>query len=144
MTGLHAAHALTPDGWRADVRLTLAEGVFATVETGVAAKPGDEACAIALPGMPNIHSHAFQRAMAGLAERRGSRADDFWTWRETMYRFALTMNPDQAQAVAAQLYVEMLEGGFARVGEFHYLHHDKDGAPYAAPAEMALHIAAAA
>jgi formimidoylglutamate deiminase len=144
MAGIHAAHALTPEGWRTNVRLTLADGVFAAIEAGAAAEPGDEACAIALPGMPNVHSHAFQRAMAGLAEIRGQQADDFWTWREAMYRFALTMNPDQAQAVAAQLYVEMLEAGFTRVGEFHYLHHDKDGSPYAAPAEMAQRIAAAA
>ena len=77
--------------------------------------------------MPNLHSHAFQRGMAGLAETRGPDADSFWSWREVMYRFALSMTPDQVEAVAAQLYVEMLEAGFSRVGEFHYLHHDIDG-----------------
>jgi formiminoglutamate deiminase len=82
--------------------------------------------------------------MAGLAEVRGSSADTFWTWREVMYRFALTMTPEDAEAVAAQLYVEMLEAGFTRVGEFHYLHHDRDGRPYADIAEMARRIAAAA
>ena len=78
--------------------------------------------------------------MAGLAETRGNVADTFWTWRETMYRFALSMTPEEAEAVATLLYVEMLEQGFTRVGEFHYLHHDRDGAPYANLAEMAERI----
>ena len=82
--------------------------------------------------------------MAGLAETRGNTADTFWTWRETMYRFALEMTPEDTEAVATLLYVEMLEQGFTRVGEFHYLHHDRDGAPYANPAEMATRIARAA
>ena len=94
--------------------------------------------------MPNLHSHAFQRGMAGLAETRGPGADSFWSWREVMYRFALSMTPDHVEAVAAQLYAEMLEAGFSRVGEFHYLHHDVDGRPYADIAEMAARIAAAA
>ena len=84
-----------------------------------------------IPAPANLHSHAFQRAMAGLAEVRGKDADTFWTWRETMYRFALMMSPDDVEAVAAQLYVEMLEAGFAAVAEFHYLHHAPDGSPYA-------------
>ena len=96
------------------------------------------------PAAANLHSHAFQRAMAGLAEIRGRETDTFWTWRETMYRFALTMSPDDVEAVAAQLYVEMLEAGFAAVAEFHYLHHAPDGSPYAEPAEMAGRILAAA
>ena len=82
------------------------------------------------PAAMNLHSHAFQRAMAGLAEVRGTETDTFWTWRETMYRFALMMSPDDVEAVAAQLYVEMLEAGFAAVAEFHYLHHAPDGSPY--------------
>lgn len=144
MNVLHATQALTPQGWRADVRLTIADGRFADVEAGVPPAPGDERCAILLPAMPNLHSHAFQRGMAGLAERRGPSTDSFWSWRETMYRFALSMTPDDVEAVAAQLYVEMLEAGFCRVGEFHYLHHDLDGQPYARLAEMAERIAAAA
>ena len=112
-------------------------GRIDSVETDASAQPGDERHAILLPGMPNLHSHAFQRGMAGLAETRGPGADSFWTWREVMYRFALSMTPDQVEAVAAQLYVEMLEAGFSRVGEFHYLHHDIDGRPYADIAEMA-------
>jgi formiminoglutamate deiminase len=144
MSVIHAASALTPQGWRDDVRLTIEAGRFARVEAGVAAPPNCERCAIALPGMPNVHSHAFQRGMAGRAEVRGQSPDSFWTWRDWMYRFALTMTPDQVEAVASQLYVEMLEAGFTRVGEFHYLHHDRDGRPYASIAEMAARIAAAA
>ncbi|HXW19159.1 MAG TPA: formimidoylglutamate deiminase [Roseiarcus sp.] len=144
MTVVHAAMALTPKGWRRDVRLTMEAGRFAGVEPEAPAQPGDERAALVIPGVQNLHSHAFQRAMAGRAERRGPAADNFWTWREAMYRLALTMTPDDLEAVAAMLYVEMLEAGFTRVGEFHYLHHDRDGRPYATPAEMALRIAAAA
>lgn len=144
MTAIFAKQALLADGWRNDVRLTLESGSIKTVETSTAALPGDERHAILLPGMPNLHSHAFQRGMAGLAETRGPGADSFWSWREVMYRFAHAMTPDHVEAVAAQLYVEMLEAGFSRVGEFHYLHHDLDGRPYANIAEMAERIAAAA
>ncbi len=141
---IFAEQALLPDGWHADVRLTLGQGKIVAVEPGTRAVAGDERHATVLPGMPNLHSHAFQRGMAGLAEVRGSAVDSFWTWREVMYRFALTMTPDDVEAVAAQLYVEMLEAGFTRIGEFHYLHHDRDGRPYADLAEMAGRIAAAA
>ncbi|PTE12508.1 formimidoylglutamate deiminase [Mesorhizobium helmanticense] len=144
MTAIFAEQALLPDGWQSNVRITMGEGRIATVEPGASLRPGDERHAILLPGMPNLHSHAFQRGMAGLAELRGPSADSFWSWREVMYRFALSMTPDQVEAVAAQLYVEMLEAGFSRVGEFHYLHHDRDGKPYANIAEMAERIAAAA
>jgi formimidoylglutamate deiminase len=101
----------------------------------------------ALPGIANLHSHAFQRAMAGLAERRGEGAageDSFWTWRETMYRFASRFDPDTLHAVAAQLYTEMLEAGYTTVCEFHYLHHAPDGRPYADPAAMSSALIAAA
>jgi formiminoglutamate deiminase len=94
--------------------------------------------------MASLHSHAFQRGMAGLAEIRGEHPDSFWTWRETMYRFALAFTPEQMEAIATWLYIEMLEAGFTRVGEFHYLHNDRDGRPYANPAEMATRIGAAA
>jgi formiminoglutamate deiminase len=144
VTAIFAKQALLADGWRNDVRLTLEGGRIKTVETGAAALPGDERHAILVPGMPNLHSHAFQRGMAGLAETRGPGADSFWSWREVMYRFAHAMTPEHVEAVAAQLYVEMLEAGFSRVGEFHYLHHDLDGRPYANIAELAERIAAAA
>ena len=96
------------------------------------------------PGIANLHSHAFQRAMAGMAERQTNPEDSFWTWRETMYRFAARFDPDTLQAVAAQLYVEMLEAGYTSVCEFHYLHHAPDGLPYADPAAMSQALVAAA
>ncbi len=144
MHAVHARDALTPQGWRSDVRLTVEAGEIRAIEIGVSQQPGDEICGLIVPGMPNLHSHAFQRGMAGLAETRGPTADNFWTWREAMYRFALTMSPDDVEAVAAMLYVEMLEAGFTRVGEFHYLHHDRDGSLYASIGEMASRISAAA
>ena len=144
MNSLFADTALLPGGWANHVRLELSRGRIAKITADAAAQPGDERAAILIPGMPDVHSHAFQRGMAGLAETRGPGADSFWSWREVMYRFALSMTPDQVEAVAAQLYVEMLEAGFSRVGEFHYLHHDVDGRPYADIAEMAARIAAAA
>lgn len=143
MTRLHATAALLAEGWRKNVRLTLADGRIAAIETDVAHDAGDERHAVLLPAMPNLHSHAFQRAMAGLAEVRGPANDSFWSWRTVMYKFALSMTPDHVEAVAAKLYMEMLEAGFGRVGEFHYLHHDKDGSPYANIAEMAERIGAA-
>lgn len=143
MTTIHAQSALLPDGWAKDVRLTIADGVISAVEAGVAPAAGDERHAVLLPAMPNLHSHAFQRSMAGLAEVRGPASDSFWSWRTVMYKFALSMTPEHVEAVASQLYMEMLEAGFCRVGEFHYLHHDKDGSPYANPAELALRIGAA-
>jgi formiminoglutamate deiminase len=144
MSSLHVASALLPSGWADDVQVTMTGGIITKVTSGVAPEPGDERHARAVPGIASLHSHAFQRGMAGLAELRGPSTDTFWTWRETMYRFALAMSPDEVEAVATWLYVEMLERGFTRVGEFHYLHHDRDGAPYANPAEMAMRIARAA
>ena len=144
MTILHFAEAMLPQGWARDVRVTIADGVIARVETGAAAQAGDERHRVALPGMPNLHSHAFQRGMAGLAEVAGPSDDSFWTWREVMYRFAERVSPDDLAAIAAMAYVEMLEGGFTRVGEFHYLHHAPDGAAYASRAAMSEGIAAAA
>ena len=137
-------HALLPTGWADQVRLELASGVITRVETNTPPHRDDERHAIALPGLPNLHSHAFQRGMAGLAEVRGPSADSFWTWREVMYRFARQIGPDQMQALAAMAFVEMLEVGFTRVGEFHDIHHAPDGTPYADPAEMGARLAAAA
>ncbi|HQY43728.1 MAG TPA: amidohydrolase family protein, partial [Paracoccaceae bacterium] len=139
-TGIFASEALLPDGWARDVRVTLAGETITAVATGSTAQAGDIRVGALVPGMANLHSHAFQRGMAGLAERRGATADSFWTWREVMYHFALTLTPEEAQAVAEMAYMEMLEAGFTRVGEFHYLHHDRDGTAYADPAEMSLRI----
>ena len=144
MPGLWFKRALLPEGWADDVRVEIADGRIASVTAGAEPGGAERFNGIAIPGLGNAHSHAFQRGMAGLAERRGTHHDTFWTWREAMYRFALTMSPDDVEAIAAQLYVEMLEAGFTRVGEFHYLHHDRDGRPYANIAEMASRIAAAA
>ncbi|HEX4505356.1 MAG TPA: formimidoylglutamate deiminase [Alphaproteobacteria bacterium] len=142
--GLHFTTALLQDGWVRDVRLTLDGGRITGIEQGVAPTPDDERAGIGLPGIANLHSHAFQRAMAGLTERRGSRGDSFWTWRTLMYRFVERLTPDDLEAIAAQAYVEMLEAGFTRVGEFHYLHHSETGRTYADIGEMAGRIAAAA
>ncbi len=141
---LHAGLALLTDGWCADVRLVVTNGLITRIECGVPALADDTRHGTVLPGLANLHSHAFQRVMAGRTERRGPGADSFWSWRELMYRTALSLSPDDVEAIAAQAYVEMLEAGFTRVGEFHYLHHDRDGRPYANIAEMAERIAAAA
>jgi formimidoylglutamate deiminase len=143
-TVIAAEQALLPDGWHRNLRVTIGDGAIAGIEWNAPPQDGDERCAALLPTVANLHSHAFQRAMAGLAEVRGPSDDTFWTWREVMYRHALTMTPEQVEAVAAMLYVEMLEAGFGRVGEFHYLHHDRDGRPYADIAELTARITAAA
>jgi formimidoylglutamate deiminase len=144
MSHLFASQALLSAGWASNVRVGFDGGTIVAVESDARPAPADEHVAILIPAMPNLHSHAFQRGMAGLAETRGPGDDSFWSWREVMYRFALSMTPDQVEAVAAQLYMEMLEAGFGRVGEFHYLHHDRDGGFYANIAETAERIAAAA
>jgi formimidoylglutamate deiminase len=128
------------EGWTAD-------GAFAVDASGHVAPPEGEAERLGgwvLPGMPNLHSHAFQRAMAGLAERKGRSDDSFWTWRETMYAFAAAIGPEELKAIAAQLYVEMLKAGYTQVCEFHYLHHQPDGVPYAQPEAMSLALIEAA
>ena len=133
---------LTPDGWLAPGRIEIGDdGRIAGVEAG---DKGERIGGIALPGMPNLHSHAFQRAMAGLTERAGPGADSFWTWREVMYGFVDRLGPDDAEAVAAQLYCEMLKAGYTAVAEFHYLHHAPDGGPYDDLAEMAERVTRAA
>jgi formimidoylglutamate deiminase len=145
MNTLFARHALLPDGWRDDVLLEWdGQGDLASVQAGAEAPAGAGRADYVLPGMVNLHSHAFQRAMAGLAEQAGSSEDSFWTWRELMYRFAGRITPEQIEAVAAQLQVECLRHGYTSICEFHYLQRDPDGALYANPAETALRIAGAA
>jgi formimidoylglutamate deiminase len=104
-------------------------GLIARVTPGGAPDGAERVAGIALPGMPNLHCHAFQKGMAGLGERRGPAGDSFWTWREVMYRFLGQLTPDDVEAIAAYAYMEMLEAGFTTVGEFHYLHHDPAGQP---------------
>lgn len=145
MPTLFADRALLPEGWRDAVRITTAaDGTIAAVETNAAPLDAERAAGPVVPGLPNLHSHAFQRAMAGLAERAGPDEDSFWTWRDTMYRCAAALTPEQVEAIARHLYVEMLKAGYTSVAEFHYLHKDPAGQPYADPAEMAHRIAAAA
>ena len=145
MSVLFARHALLPEGWRADVLLEWdARGDLSAVRAGTDAPAGTECADYVLPGMSNLHSHAFQRAMAGLVEKAGDTRDSFWTWRELMYRFASRITPEQIEAVAAQLQVECLRHGYTGICEFHYLQRDPDGELYANPAETALRIAAAA
>lgn len=141
---LHFAKALLPEGWRSQVSVTLEDGLIKAIEPDAMAKEGAERHGVAIPGMPNLHSHAFQRAMAGLAEYRTADGDDFWSWRDLMYRLAGAIDPDQLRKIAAMAQVEMLESGFTRVGEFHYLHHDASGARFADLAEMSNAIFAAA
>ncbi|UXC93254.1 MULTISPECIES: formimidoylglutamate deiminase [Sphingobium] len=136
--------ALLPEGWRPSVRMILKGRFIDRIVHGIPPEPGDERHGPAFAGLPNVHSHAFQRAMAGLTERAGEGGDSFWTWREAMYRFLDRLNPEGLRAIAALAYAEMLESGFTSVGEFHYLHHDPSGAPYANPAAMAEAIAEAA
>ncbi len=137
-------HLLLPGGWAENVRVTVEDGRIAAVETGDARAGAEHIAGIALPGLPNLHCHAFQRGMAGLAERRGANQDSFWTWREVMYGFLGKLSPDDVEAIASFAYMQMLETGFTSVAEFHYLHHDVDGMPYADLGEMATRIAAAA
>ncbi|HEY3521951.1 MAG TPA: formimidoylglutamate deiminase [Rhodanobacteraceae bacterium] len=165
MTGttLQAENLWTPQGWLGGARLLIEQGRIVAVgrsDSGTAEMAGR----FVLPGMPNLHSHAFQRAMAGLAERRGfvekcgqgrplfdlrdqgrsQKNDNFWSWRETMYSFASRIDPDDLRAIAAQLYVEMLKAGYTQVCEFHYLHNTPGGKPYADPAAMSRAIIEAA
>ncbi|MBZ6074838.1 formimidoylglutamate deiminase [Microvirga puerhi] len=136
--------ALLPGGWAQDVAVDVEGGTIVSVTPGAAPVGRDRIAGIALPGLPNLHSHTFQRGMAGLAETRGPTGDSFWTWRQVMYRFLAHLTPDDVEAVAAYAMMEMLEGGFTALAEFHYLHHDQDGRPYADIGELAGRIVAAA
>jgi len=141
---LWSPRALLPDGWADDVRLEIDPAGRIISVTAGAPMAGTRA-GILLPAPSNAHSHSFQRAMAGLTERRGpDPRDSFWTWRRLMYRFLDALGPAQVEAIAALVQMEMLEAGFAANVEFHYLHHQPDGSPYDQPAEMAQRIAAAA
>ncbi len=146
-TLLWAPQAWLPGGWHDHVLLRIGrDGRWAEIAPGVAAPPPGATVLDAplLPGLVNAHSHAFQRAFAGLAERRESASDDFWSWRERMYQVALRITPMQLRAVAAQLYVELLRGGYTQVCEFNYLQHDSDGQCYADPLALSWALADAA
>lgn len=141
---IHAEQALTPDGWQSDLEITIdPSGRIATV--GPQRKTPDQRVPLLLPAPLNLHSHAFQRAMAGLTEARGpDPRDSFWSWRRLMYKFLDQLTPDHVEAIAALVFMEMLEAGYGAVAEFHYLHHDVGGVPYDTLAEMSERIVAAA
>ena len=145
LTKLHAAHALLPEGWARDVVLGIgADGTILRVETGARDAGAERAAGPVVAGMPNLHSHAFQRALAGRTGRAGSAGDSFWTWRQAMYAFLDRVDADEFEAIAAQAYVEMLKAGYTAVAEFHYVHRDPAGRAYADRAELSHRIVAAA
>jgi formimidoylglutamate deiminase len=144
MNALFARNALLPGGWRRDVLIEWdARGELVEVAVRAAPPIGVPRAEFVVPGMVNLHSHAFQRALGGLTERAGDGPDSFWTWRELMYRFANQVTPEQLEAIAAQLYAECLRHGYTSVCEFHYLQRDPSGAMYARPAHMAEAVATA-
>ncbi|MDH3714581.1 MAG: formimidoylglutamate deiminase [Gammaproteobacteria bacterium] len=137
--------ALLPDGWRSDVLVSVdGAGDIERVEANASARDADVRVGALLPGIANLHSHAFQRAMSGLTEVAGPAEDSFWTWRQLMYRFVARLTPEDIEAIAARLYLEMLRHGYTGVAEFHYLHHNADGTRYADPGELSLRCIAAA
>ena len=139
---LHADTALLPGGWARNVRIAVADGRIVAVTPD--ARPDGPVLGCLLPAPVNLHSHTFQRAMAGMTEARTAGHDSFWTWRALMYRFLDHLTPDDVEAIAALAMVEMAEAGFAAVAEFHYLHHQPGGTAYADPAELAGRVVAAA
>ncbi|MPW19187.1 formimidoylglutamate deiminase [Paraburkholderia sp. CNPSo 3157] len=147
---LFADHAFLPEGWRRDVLLQWdAHGALLSVMPDAQAPAGvARAGGPVLPGMPNLHSHAFQRAMAGLTEYRAvsdtGATDNFWSWRDLMYRFAARITPEGLASIAQWLYIEMLKAGYTSVCEFHYVHHMQDGSRYANAAELAQRVVDAA
>lgn len=145
MSAFFAERALLPNGWANNVRLEVsADGLLTHIQADASAEGAERLSGPVLPGMPNLHSHAFQRAMAGLAEVAGNPNDSFWTWRDLMYRLVGKISPQQLGIIARQLYIEMLKAGYTSVAEFHYVHHDHNGQPYADPAELSLQISQAA
>lgn len=145
MSEFHFAEILLPGGWARNVAIMVdAEGRIASISPDTPHGPEAIRLGVALPGMANVHSHAFQRGMGGLSERRGPGEDSFWSWRQIMYAFNDNLTPDHVEAIAALVYCEMLETGFTSVGEFHYLHHDERGQPYGDIGEMTGRICAAA
>lgn len=143
---LFAPDALLPTGWARNVLLAWDDAGALTHVAADASRPAavPAAAGPVIPGMPNLHSHAFQRAFAGLTEYRVAEQDSFWSWRTLMYRFAARLGPEQVEAIATFLYAEMLEAGYTSVCEFHYVHHQADGRPYADAATLALALLRAA
>tara|TARA_B110000003_G_scaffold182441_1_gene181551 strand:- start:3971 stop:5350 length:1380 start_codon:yes stop_codon:yes gene_type:complete len=138
-------NAFLSDGWTANVRLSVDDkGFISRLEKGVCAERGDQKLGTVIPGLVNCHSHSFQRAMAGLTEYQNSPTDTFWSWRKTMYRFANLVSPEDLQAIASYLYLEMIKQGYTSVAEFHYVHHQPNGTPYACASQLSQSIINAA
>ncbi len=144
MQVIFARRARTVNGWEENLRVTLRGGKIESLQNNALPQEGDTQVDVLLPALANLHSHSFQRAMAGMTEVRAAGKDSFWTWRELMYRFARNISPEQYQAIAALVFMEMQEAGYASVGEFHYVHHQKDGAAYDARSELSQRVFAAA
>ncbi len=141
---IFAKQAKLSTGWAMNVRLEISQGRIIAIETDQRAQNEDVTVDTLLPALGNLHSHSFQRAMAGMTEFRKAGKDSFWTWRELMYRFTASLRPEQIEAIAAFVFLEMQEAGYASVGEFHYLHHQPNGMPYDDLGELSSRIAAAA
>lgn len=145
MPAYFAPRVFLATGWAHNVRLEVDElGMLTAITPEASSHESIPLSGPVVPGMPNLHSHAFQRVMAGLAEVAGDPQDSFWTWRELMYRMVQRLTPEQVGVIARQLYIEMLKGGYTQVAEFHYLHNDISGKPYADRGEMTSHLSAAA
>ncbi len=141
---IYAKLAWVADGWQQDVRLQITDGTIRKIDTGAVMQTGDTVVDTLLPALANLHSHSFQRAMAGMAEHHTGGQDSFWTWRDLMYRFVAHLRPEHIQAIAAQVFMEMQLAGYGSVGEFHYLHHQTDATPYDTRAETSFRVIAAA
>ena len=142
---LFARRALTAAGWQLDVLIAIQGGVIKTVTADSLPDAKSPVFDLLLPGIANVHSHAFQRAMAGLTESASPKKDDnFWTWRELMYAFAAALTADQVQTIAEALYIQLLKHGYTAVGEFHYLHNAATGHPYPSGTDLSDRIIAAA
>ena len=146
MKSLFAPAALLADGWQTGVTIVIDDaGRIERIDRSAHAAPDERLAGPVIPAMPNLHSHAFQRAIAGRTGIASAQHDDtFWTWRQAMYAAVDRLDADAFEAIAAQAYVEMAKAGYASVAEFHYVHHDPRGKSYADPAELAWRIVAAA
>ncbi len=141
---IFARQALIPTGWVQNLRLSVSDGRISAIEINQTPQASDTSVDVLLPALANLHSHSFQRAMAGMTEYRKAGKDSFWTWRDLMYRFTKHLTPEQLEAIAGLVFMEMLEAGYASVGEFHYIHHQPDGTAYDDIGELSARIAAAA
>ena len=141
---IFANSALLSSGWANNVRISIEQGVIKAIHFQIVLNPNDRHVDTLLPALPNLHSHSFQRAMAGMSEYRAKDHESFWTWRDLMYRFLDQLRPDDVMAIAAMTFMEMQKVGYGSVGEFHYVHHQPGGKPYNDMAELSVRILEAA